>query len=133
MDGVILTELKQIFHPQGDIYHGLKANEPTFQTFGEAYFTTIYPGDTKGWKMHKVMTMNLVVPVGKVHFYLYNSETNDSFSVELGIGNYQRLTVRPGLWMAFSGIDKENLILNIASIPHDPEEAVNVPLDTYPL
>lgn len=134
MDAVELTPLKRVEHPKGNVYHALKAREKSFVGFGEAYFTTILSGETKGWKKHLRMTMNLVVPVGKVRFYLHNDETQESVSFELGDNNYQRLTVGPGVWMAFVGCgDGLNLILNLADTPHDPEEAVNVSLDVFPL
>lgn len=134
MGTVELTPLKRICHPKGDIYHALKAQEANFTGFGEAYFTTIKSGETKGWKKHLQMTMNLVVPVGMVRFYLHDEETRNTLSFELGEHNYQRLTVGPGMWMAFRGIgDELNLVLNLASIPHDPEESVNLPLEAFPL
>ena len=37
VEGLIVTPLKRIFHPQGDIFHALKRSEGTFETFGEAY------------------------------------------------------------------------------------------------
>ncbi len=134
MDGVILTPVKRIHHPKGDVYHALKATEESFDTFGEAYFTTVHFNDTKGWKKHTKMTMNLVVPVGKVCFYLHEEKSGETFSVELGEDNYQRLTVKPGVWMAFRGAGEGlNLVLNLASIPHDSNEAVNVDLETFSL
>ena len=36
MDGVILTPLKQIYHPKGDIFHAMKASDIGFIGFGEA-------------------------------------------------------------------------------------------------
>ena len=132
--GLTLTPLKRIHHPKGDIYHALKASEASFDVFGEAYFTTVTAGEVKGWKQHTRMTMNLVVPVGAVRFYLRSADGAESFAVTLGAGNYCRLTVAPGYWMAFSAEGADlNLVLNIASIEHDPDEAVNVPLETYPL
>lgn len=133
-DGVMVTPLRQVFHPKGDIFHGLKASEASFKKFGEAYFTSIVAGEVKGWKRHNVMTMNLVVPVGGVVFYLHREETGETLNVEAGVDNYVRLTVPPGLWMAFKGGDNPlNLVLNVASIEHDYSESDNVPLETYPL
>ncbi|WP_262689855.1 dTDP-4-dehydrorhamnose 3,5-epimerase [Kordiimonas aestuarii] len=133
-EGIELTPLKRIHHPQGDIYHALKASEGSFSEFGEAYFTTVTQGETKGWKQHTRMTMNLVVPVGDVTFFLRHVETGQHMAVTLGADNYCRLTVAPGYWMAFKGEGSPlNLVLNIASIEHDPGEAVNVALETYPL
>lgn len=134
MDSVELTPLKRISHPKGDIYHALKANEANFFGFGEAYFTTIHSGEIKGWKKHLRMTMNLIVPVGNVRFYLRNDESQEFSTVELGADNYQRLTVGPGIWVAFEGIGNAlNLVLNIANLPHDPDEGVNVSFEVFPI
>ena len=125
MDGVKLTFLKQIHNPKGDIFHAMKKSDAGFNGFGEAYFSTINQKDTKGWKKHNEMTLNLVVPIGKIKFVIYNECTKDFFSVQLSLNNYQRLTVAPNLWLAFRGIEKYNILLNIASIEHDQNEAVN--------
>ena len=131
---ILVTPLKQIFHPKGDVFHALKQSSPGYAGFGEAYFTTVHCDEVKGWKKHTKMQMNLVVPVGKVRFYLHDESSGETTHYELGVGNYARLTVPAGYWMAFAGLEQNlNLVLNLASIEHDPAEAINVPLDTYPL
>lgn len=131
---VLVTQLKQIFHPKGDIFHAMKQSSPGYAGFGEAYFTTVHCGEVKGWKRHTQMQINLVVPVGKVRFYLHDESSGQTTHYELGAENYARLTVPAGYWMAFTGLGQDlNLVLNLASIEHDPAEAINVPLETYPL
>ena len=128
MDGVILTPLKQIHHPKGDIFHGMKKSDTGFSGFGEAYFSTINKDDTKGWKKHTEMTLNLVVIVGEIKFVVYDEVAKEFFSVTLSQNNYQRLTVKPNLWMAFQGVGEYNMLLNLASIEHNPNEAINIDL-----
>ena len=134
---VSLTPLKQIKNPKGDVYHALKSSEESFSEFGEAYFSTVLQNEIKGWKKHKKMLMNLVVPVGSVRFVLFDERPDSSscgvFSeVTLSQDNYCRLTVPPGIWMAFEGKDKGlNLVLNIASIEHEPTEAENVDIEQF--
>lgn len=128
MDGVILRPLKQICHPKGDVYHAMKKSDIGFEGFGEAYFSTINKGDIKGWKKHTKMTLNLVVPIGEIEFVVYNERTKEFFSIKLSKKNYQKLTVRPDLWMAFRGIGEYNMLLNLANIEHDPDEAKNIDL-----
>jgi len=128
MDGVILTPLKQIYHPKGDIFHAMKKSDPGFDAFGEAYFSTIHKGDVKGWKKHTQMTLNLVVPIGEIEFIVHDAQKNEFLSVKLSQNNYQRLTVKPGLWMAFRGIGDYNLLLNLANLEHDPTESENIEL-----
>ena len=125
---VILTPLTIIHHSQGDIFHGMKKSDNGFVNFGEAYFSTINYCEIKGWNKHKIMTVNLVVPVGKVTFIIYDDRQQSDFKgyfqkIELSPENYQRLTIPPGLWYAFKGKSSgTNLIMNFADIEHDPNE-----------
>lgn len=129
MDGVILTPLKQIHNIKGDIFHAMKKSDNGFDGFGEAYFSTIHKDDIKGWKKHTKMTLNLVVPIGKINFVVYDEYKKEFFNVILSQNNYQRLTVKAGLWMAFRGVNENSMLLNLASIEHDPKEAINIELN----
>jgi dTDP-4-dehydrorhamnose 3,5-epimerase len=133
-NGVTVTPLLRIAHQDGYLAHILKSNESSFCGFGEAYFTTVHQGHCKGWKKHNKMTLNLVVPVGDVTFYLYDINELKTKYITLGESNYARLTVPPGLCMAFSGSGSGlNMVLNIASVSHNPQEAETYPLSTFPL
>jgi dTDP-4-dehydrorhamnose 3,5-epimerase len=119
-----VENLKRIANPKGDIFHALKASEHTFAGFGEAYFSKIEPQAVKGWKRHRWMTLNLIVPVGSIKFVFFeDGNIHNFFEVICGTNNYCRITVPPGIWMAFQGIENINMVLNIASIEHDPTEA----------
>jgi dTDP-4-dehydrorhamnose 3,5-epimerase len=137
IEGVLITNLKQIYHEKGDIYHGLKKSELSFEDFGESYFSFINYNEIKAWKRHFKMVCNLVVPIGEVEFVLYDKRENSSSNgkvmrIILGVNNYSRLTIPPGIWYGFRGLSQEkNLLHNIASIEHDPNEQENVPLNTF--
>ena len=134
MDGVVLTPLKKIYNSKGFIYHAMKKSDDEFHGFGEAYFSTIKKDCIKGWKKHTKMVMNLIVPVGEVGFYFYDPTSSKGEFVQVGLSNYVRVTVQPGIWVAFEGLKEElNLILNIASITHEPNEAINMELNSFPL
>ena len=116
----------------------MKKSDDGFDGFGEAYFSTISSGDIKGWKKHNQMTLNLLVPAGEVKFVIYDGRTNspskgEFYKVVLSVmHNYQRLTVSPGLWVGFQGVGQgQNILLNIASIEHEPTEAENLALDSF--
>jgi len=138
IEGLILTPLKRIQHPKGDVLHGLKKSDAEYSSFGEAYFSTINNGEIKGWNKHKMMTLNLIVPFGEVTFVIYDKRESSRskgkfFKVTLSQANYQRLTVSPGLWLAFKGKSNDiNLILNIADMEHDPDEIEKMDLDKFP-
>lgn len=135
IDGTILTSLKIIDNPLGDVFHAMKSIDNGFSGFEEAYFSTIQSGVIKPWKKHLKMTLNLIVPAGEIRFVLYddrlNSKTKEQFmDVSLSLKNYHRLTVPPNVWMAFKGeANQLNLLLNIANMDHDPKEVVRTDLN----
>ena len=135
IDGVIFTPLPIINTVGGDVLHGMKESDEGFHRFGEAYFSTIKSGAIKGWKLHQEMVLNLVVPEGSVGFVIFDdradSETEGKLSeILLSRNNYGRLTVPAKLWVGFQGLDEnDSLLLNIASIPHDPDEVEHRALD----
>lgn len=136
IDGVTLSPLKIIQGDKGNVMHALKSEEQSYASFGEAYFSTIHCNEIKGWKKHHQMILNIIVPVGKIKFVIFDDRKNSPtqncfFEVILSPENYSRLSVQPGLWMAFKGMNEGlNMLLNIASIPHNPQEAENVSLQT---
>ena len=129
IEGVIFTPLTIIETEGGDVLHAMKNNDSGFLGFGESYFSAINFDAIKGWKLHHEMVLNLVVPVGSIKFVVFDnregSKTHGKFgSYIVSRENYGRLTVPPELWLAFKGLGfKESLLLNIASIPHDPKES----------
>lgn len=128
IDGVIITPLKQILDERGKVMHMLKATDPVFSSFGEIYFSCIYPNVVKAWHIHREMTLNYAVPHGRIKFVLFDDRNNSSTRGEiqeiyLGPDNYCLVTVPPMIWNGFKGIGSEMaLVANCASIPHDPSE-----------
>ena len=132
---VTVTPLRIIPVFGGDVLHALKSSEDEFSGFGEAYFSFIENRMIKGWKKHTSMTLNIFVPHGSIKFVIFDDRPKsntkgDFFAVILSKKNYQRLTIDPGLWVAFQGVEHGvNILLNIANIQHDPEESINRELD----
>jgi len=128
IEGVILTPLKIINVQGGDVLHAMKCGDSGFSGFGEVYISMVELGAIKAWKRHRIMTLNLLVPVGTIRIVLFDNR-NDSFSREnyqeviLSRKNYYRLTVPPKVWFGFQGIEKGyNLLLNVTDIIHDSDE-----------
>jgi len=134
-----LTELSKIEQSNGSVMHALKASSEDYVGFGEAYFSSIQPQKTKGWKLHERMTLNIVVPCGEIRFVIHTGEKatgvayiDPVLDVVLGDKNYCRLTVPPRYWVAFQGIGLGvNLLMNIANIEHDPSEEINKQLSYF--
>ena len=101
MDGVTVTKLKRIHHPKGDLLHAMKSSDIGFSGFGEAYFSSIKKGETKGWKKHKSMILNIIVPVGAIEFIIYDEGNDKYLKIILSNKNYKRLTIEPGCGYVF--------------------------------
>ncbi len=129
LDDIIATPLARIPTSGGDVMHAMKSSDAGYAGFGEAYVSWIASGLIKAWKRHSRMTMNIVVPVGRVRF-VFHLDGAEAFRVEeIGVDRYVRLTVPPGIWFGFQGLaEPQSLVLNIASIPHDPNEVQRLAL-----
>ena len=128
VDQILITPLKRIQVAGGDVLHGMKCSDLGYADFGEAYFSIIEAGAIKAWKRHLRMTLNFVVPLGAV-FFVFMDEEGLIREELAGEKRYVRLTVPPGIWFGFKGIGRrESMVLNIASIPHDPDEVERLPL-----
>jgi dTDP-4-dehydrorhamnose 3,5-epimerase len=128
--GIKIKPLKIIPNDKGNIFHYVRSDEGNFGGFGECYLSEIYPKKIKGWKLHKFQTQNLIVPVGKVQFILYDSRINSISKnkiqeVILGLPNdYNRLTIPFGIWYSFKCIsNNKGLLINFTDLPHDSNES----------
>ena len=137
IDGITFTALDKIEVDAGSVLHFIKNDDPGYIGFGEVYFSTVKKGAIKAWKMHKLMTLNLVVPVGEVLFVFVDqrkkSKTNgEIYKVRLSSNPYRRMTVPPGIWFGFMGLSSElNLLSNQADIVHDPNEVERKDLNAF--
>ena len=129
---ILVTPLRRIENAGGDVLHGMKQSDVGYTGFGEAYFSWVSAGAIKAWKRHTQMTMNVVVPVGQVRFVFccVNADGIEEFRVEeIGVDRFVRITVPPGIWFSFQGLHTpQSLLLNIANIPHDPNEVERLAL-----
>ena len=123
LEQIQVTPLKKISSNGGEVWHALKATERSFNGFGEAYFSWVEYKEIKAWKHHLKMTMNLVVPSGRVRFVFCDLLCDDFREECIGAEFYARVTVPPKIWFGFQGISvNPSLVLNLANLPHDPSE-----------
>ena len=126
-----IQPLKKIELFGGGVLHGIKKSDKYYAGFGEAYFSQIDFGVIKAWKLHKKMKMNIVVPVGEVHF-AFIDDFGGIRQETLGFNNYARLFVPPRIWLGFQGVSKTvSTLLNIANIEHSPEEVKHKELHMF--
>jgi dTDP-4-dehydrorhamnose 3,5-epimerase len=130
--GVEVTNRRIIPDDRGKIMHIMKSTDPQFNTFGEVYCSTVYPGIVKGWHMHKEMTLNYVVLKGNIKFVLYDGRKDSPTYKEIqeviiGENQYLMVTVPPFVWNGFKGIGlEEAIVINFTDIPHSAEEIVRM-------
>ena len=130
IQGVEFHPLKQIPDERGRVMQMLRRDDPWFERFGEIYFSVVYPGVVKGWHLHKVMTLNYAVIVGRIKLVLYDEREDSPTRGKLqeifaGEDNYCLITVPPNVWNGFKGLGVEPAILaNCATEPYDPSEIV---------
>lgn len=132
IDSVIITPLDIIEAPGGSVMHAMKHSSDGFRGFGEAYFSNISKDSIKAWKRHKKMTLNIIVPVGKIKFVLFDDReesSNKFYELIISNENYVRLTVPPMIWMGFQGLDCDSMLLNIANVEHNVNEVEKIPVN----
>ena len=76
IDGVTVKPLRRIPDERGYIMHMLRSDDPEFESFGEIYFSTIYPGVIKAWHLHKEMTLNYAVVSGMIKLVLHDDRSS---------------------------------------------------------
>lgn len=137
IEGVKITPLRQILDERGKVMHMLRNDAVHFQSFGEIYFSCVYPGAIKAWHLHKEMTLNYAVPYGRIKLVLHDNREGSSTRGEiqeifLGVDNYLLVTIPPLIWNGFKGLGTEMAIVaNCATIPHDSQEILRLdPFDS---
>lgn len=138
---VLLTPLKIVRDERGSVMHFLREGRAPFEHFGEAYFSTVNPGVTKGWKLHRRSTSNMAVVSGAMRFWLRDEREGSATKGQTDIvdlapveGQYHLLTIPPGVVYAWKSTgDIVAIACNGASLAWEPDESVNLPLETWPL
>ncbi|MDA1095660.1 MAG: dTDP-4-dehydrorhamnose 3,5-epimerase family protein [Chloroflexi bacterium] len=136
IDGVTITELRQITDERGSVLHMLRSDAPDFVQFGECYFSEVLPGAIKAWKRHRAQTQNLAVPIGRVRLAIHDDREQATTQghvqvIELGRPDaYLRVKIPPGLWYGFACISAAPaLVVNCPDRPHDPADGSARPAD----
>lgn len=128
IEGVRIIPLKTILDERGYVRHMLKTTDPHFKSFGEIYFSVIFPGAIKGWHVHRKMEINYATISGNIKLVLYDDRKSSPTYREIqeifmGEENYVLVTIPPHVVNGFKAIGgKKAIVANCATIPHDPAE-----------
>ena len=136
IDGVTITDLSQITDSRGSVLHMLRSDSEDFISFGECYFSEVFPGSIKAWKYHHMQIQNIAVPVGRLRIVVYDGrELSKTFGniLELDLGRpdaYKRIKIPPKIWYGFACIGlSPSILVNCANIPHDPSDTEKLEMD----
>jgi dTDP-4-dehydrorhamnose 3,5-epimerase len=133
IDGVKVIPLRKIVDERGKIMHMLKATDPHFIRFGEIYFSTAWPGTVKAWHIHQTMTINNAVLSGHAKLVMYDLRESsptkgELMEVYLGEDNHCLVQIPPGIANGYKAYgDKEVILANCGTEPHDPNEMLRLP------
>lgn len=130
IEGVVVEPLGVIDDDRGKVMHMMRSDSPLFDRFGEIYFSLVYHGIVKAWKLHKEMTQHYAVPIGNIRLVIYDDRKGSSTRgnlriMDIGEDNYCLVKIPPGVWYGFKGIsDDSAIIANITDMPFNPNELI---------
>ena len=128
IQGVETKKLRVLSDERGRLMEMLRADDPLFEKFGQAYLTTAYPGVVKGWHYHKKQTDHFTVVQGMMKVVLYDSrrdsatygEVNEFF---MGVHNQILLKIPRFVYHGFKCISEtEALVINLPTEVYDYAE-----------
>jgi dTDP-4-dehydrorhamnose 3,5-epimerase len=137
IESVFVTPLPRIKAKEGDVLRAIRFEDVGYLGFGEVYFSMLNRGATKAWKLHKEMTMNIVVPYGDVLIVTIDGRDssptlNEQKAFRLSPTLYYRLTVPPMFWVGFKSLGaSESIIMNFSNFIHSEDEVVRKDLASF--
>lgn len=133
---VEVIPLKIIRDHRGAVMHMMKSSSDSKLEIGEIYFSVVNKDVVKGWKRHKIIKQNMVVPEGLIRLIIYDdrdqSKTKGSIQIiDFGLENYVLVKLPPMVWYSFKSIaEGHSIIANCISDPHNPDESETLSLET---
>ena len=137
IEGVKAKKLRVNPDERGRLMEILRRDEEIFETFGQVYVTTTYPGVVKAWHKHLKQTDNIACVAGMIKVVLYDGREGSSTKGQvdvftIGVHNPTLIHVPPGIhhgWMCVS--PEEAVIVNVPTEPYDREHPDEHRLDPH--
>jgi dTDP-4-dehydrorhamnose 3,5-epimerase len=127
IDGVWAKDLAVIPDERGRLMEILRADDDGFETFGQVYISTTYPGVVKAWHLHKVQDDNFCCVKGMVKLVLYDARDDSPTKgtlTEYFIGDHNPKLVRvpAGVYHGWKCISEdESIVVNVPTEPYNRE------------
>lgn len=125
IEGVAFKPLRLVRDARGWLVEILRADDPDFRRFGQAYVTVARPGVVKAWHSHRVQTDHFAVIAGEARIALYDGRDDSPTRgnvVELVASeeNPVLVIIPPGVYHGFrSTRDAPAYVLNIPTELYD--------------
>ncbi|MCP4634466.1 MAG: dTDP-4-dehydrorhamnose 3,5-epimerase [candidate division Zixibacteria bacterium] len=119
---VAFKKLNVIPDERGRLMEMLRSDDDIFQSFGQAYMTTAYPGAVKAWHYHKLQDDNFVVLSGMMKVVLYDGRNDSPTKGKIneffmGVHNPSILKIPKGVMHGFKCIsDVEAMVINFPTV-----------------
>jgi dTDP-4-dehydrorhamnose 3,5-epimerase len=124
IEGVKIKKLRVIPDQRGRLMEILRADDDLFETFGQVYMTTTYPGVVKAWHLHKKQTDNIACLQGTIKLAVYDPREDSPTYKEVNefyLGTHNPILVQlpAGIYHGWMCVGQEEAIV------------VNVPTEAY--
>jgi dTDP-4-dehydrorhamnose 3,5-epimerase len=125
--GAQAIPLTQYCDCRGRVFEILRRDDPHFAGFGQAYFSSIYPGVVKAWHAHQRQTDFICIIKGMCRVGLFDNREGSPTRGEIddmviGEHNLILLQIPPGVFHGFKTVSPDEVFLvNLPSEPYDRE------------
>ena len=125
IDGVKVKHLKVIPDERGRLMEILRQDDEVFESFGQVYLTTTYPGVVKAWHKHEKQSDNVCCVHGMLKLVLYDGREGSPTAGQidryyLGVHQPTLVHIPAGIWHGWMCISpKEALVVNVPTRPYD--------------
>jgi len=126
IDGAQLKELKMHPDERGRVMEILRRDDDLFESFGQVYITTAYPGVVKAWHLHRIQTDHFCVVKGMMKVALFDGREGSPTQGLVNVfymGEHRPLLLRipPGVYHGFQCVGAEEAI--VVNCPTEPYNA----------
>ena len=137
IDGVKVKPLKVIPDERGRLMEMLRADDELFETFGQVYVTTTYPGVVKAWHKHMKQADNMACVVGMIKVVLFDGRDGSKTFRELneiyaGVHHPVLIHIPAGVFHGWKCVSlEEAVIVNLPTKAYDREHPDEQRLDPH--
>lgn len=123
--GLKIIGLRPHCDDRGRVMEILRRDDPHFVGFGQAYFSTIYPGVIKAWHAHERQTDALCVIKGMCQVAFFDDRPDSPTRGRVHghvTGEFapSLVVIPPGIYHGFKALGAtETLLVNLPSEPYD--------------